>query len=108
LLRFLTSLDSQVDEARRGALPVRRSAFEAMRAEAKGDVRRARRLELLARTSEDLIIPPRFAAYPDCEDAIWHGIQRAMTGALPPKEAVEEAARACAAVVDRAGNVLAR
>jgi len=108
LLRFLTSLDSQKDEARRGALPVRRSAFEAMRAEAKGDVRRARRLELLARTSEDLIIPPRFAAYPDCEDAIWHGIQRAMTGALPPKEAVEEAARACAAVVDRAGNVLAR
>lgn len=108
LLRFLTSLDSQVDEARRGALPVRRSAFEAMRAEAKGDSRKAHRLELLARTSEDLIIPPRFAAYPDCEDAIWHGIQKAITGALPPKEAVEEAARACATVVGRAGSVLAR
>jgi multiple sugar transport system substrate-binding protein len=103
LLRFLTSLDSQVDEARRGALPARRSAFQAMRAEAKNHPRRSRRLELLARTSEDLIIPPRFAAYPDCEDAIWHGIQKAMTGALPPKEAVEEAAQACAAVVDRAG-----
>ena len=106
LLRFLTSVESQKDEARRGALPVRRSAFEAMRAEAKGDVHKAHRLELLARTSEDLIIPPRFAAYPDCEDAIWHGIQKAMTGALPPKEAVEEAARACDAVVDRTGAVV--
>jgi multiple sugar transport system substrate-binding protein len=106
LLRFLTSLDSQVDEARRGALPTRRSAFEAMKAEARGDARRGHRLELLARTSEDLIIPPRFAAYPDCEDAIWRGIQKAMTGALRPREAVEEAARACAAVVDRAGMVM--
>jgi hypothetical protein len=79
-----------------------------MRAEAKGDLRMTRRLDLLSRTSEDLIIPPRFAAYPDCEDAIWHGIQKAMTGALSPKEAVEEAARACAVVVDRAGSVVTR
>lgn len=95
LLRFLTSKESQMDEARRGALPVRRSAFEAMQEEAKGDPRRSHRLRLLARTSEDLIIPPRSAAYPDCEDAIWHGLQKAMTGALPPREAVAEAAEAC-------------
>jgi multiple sugar transport system substrate-binding protein len=108
LLRFLTSPDSQVDEARRGALPVRRSAFDTMRGEAKGDPRKEQRLELLSDTSEDLIVPPRFAAYPDCEDAIWQGLQKAMTGVLPPKAAVEEAARACAAVVDRAGSVLTR
>jgi multiple sugar transport system substrate-binding protein len=102
LLSFLTSVDSQLDEARRGALPVRRSAFEAMREEAKDDPRRSERLSLLARTSEDLIIPPCFAAYPDCEDAIWHGLQKAMTGALAPKAAVHEAARAVAQAVERA------
>ena len=90
-----------MDEAGRGALPVRRSAFAAMREAAKSDPRQARRLDLLAQTSDDLIVPPRFAAYPDCEDAIWHGLQRAMTGVASPREAVEEAARAVAAVVAR-------
>jgi multiple sugar transport system substrate-binding protein len=99
LLRFLTTVESELDEARRGALPVRRRAFEAMRREAEGHLRAAHRLELLARTSEDLIIPPCFARYPACEDAIWRGLQRAMTGVLPPLEAVQEAAAAVAQVV---------
>ena len=106
LLRFFTSLESQVDEAGRGALPVRRSAFAAMRDEAKTDPRKARRLDLLAETSDDLIIPPRFAAYPDCEDAIWHGLQKAMTGALSPRDAVHEAARAVAEVLSRRAQPL--
>ena len=105
LLRFFTSVESQRDEARRGALPVRRSAFEAMRAEATPGSRQAQRLDLLEKTSQDLIIPPRFAAYPDCEDAIWHGLQKALTGALPPREAVEEAAAACLQVVDAKGQL---
>ncbi len=105
LLRFLTSTESQLDEARRGALPVRRSAFDAMRAEAGADARQSRRLQLLAETSEDLIIPPRFAAYPECEEAIWRGVQKAMTGALPPKQAVQEAAGACLRIV-ASSNVL--
>jgi ABC-type glycerol-3-phosphate transport system substrate-binding protein len=99
LLGFLTSTESQLHEARRGALPVRRSAFAAMQKEATGHPRSARRLELLTRTSEDLIIPPCFAAYPACEDAIWHGLQKAMTGALPPEEAVQEAAAAVSRAV---------
>jgi len=99
LLRFLTSVESQLHEARRGAVPVRRSAFAAMQKEAAGHPRSAHRLELLARTSDDLIIPPCFAAYPACEDAIWHGLQKAMTGLLPPKEAVQEAAAAVSRAV---------
>lgn len=106
LLRFLTTVESQLDEARRGALPARRSAFEAMREEAKADPRQTHRLDLLARTSDDLIIPPRFAAYPDCEDAIWHGLQKAMTGVLSPHDAVHEAARAVAEVVSRSAQPL--
>jgi hypothetical protein len=39
-----------------------------------------------------MIIPPRFAAYPQCEDAIWQAIQRAMLGTWSPAEAVRRAA----------------
>ena len=106
LLHFFTSPEAQVDEAGRGALPVRRSAFEAMREGAKANPRKAQRLELLAQTSEELIIPPRFAAYPACEDAIWHGLQKAMTGVLSPRDAVHEAARAVAEIVSRSTQPL--
>ena len=106
LLHFFTSRESQLDEARRGALPVGRSAFEAMREEAKADPRKAQRLDLLAETSDDLIIPPRFAAYPDCEDAIWHGLQKAMTGVLSPRDAIHEAAAAVASVVSQSAQPL--
>ena len=106
LLHFFTSLESQVDEAGRGSLPVRHSAFEAMREEAKADPRQAQRLQLLTQTSEDLIIPPRFATYPACEDAIWHGLQKAMTGLLSPPDAVHEAAGAVADVLSRSAQPL--
>ena len=39
-----------------------------------------------------MIIPPRFAAYPRCEDAIWHSIQHAMTGRVDARSAVRHAA----------------
>lgn len=93
LLRFFTSRAAQVAEARRGAVPVRQSALDAVRREVKGDPAESRRWELLARTmAEALIIPPRFAVYPACEDAIWHSMQKAMTGQLSPVAAVREAA----------------
>ena len=93
LLRFFTSHEAQVGEARRGAVPVRRSALEAVRREVSADAAESRRWELLARTmAEALIIPPRFAAYPACEDAIWRSLQKAVTGVLSPAAAVREAA----------------
>ena len=46
-----------------------------------------------------MIIPPRFAAYPDCEDAIWRAIQEAMEGTTSPAEAVASAARTIAPIV---------
>ena len=39
-----------------------------------------------------MIIPPRFAAYPRCEDAIWQSIQHAMTGEWTAEDAVRRAA----------------
>ena len=100
LLRFLTSSESQLSEARRGAIPCRRSALEQRRREASGDPVEARRWELLAQAEQTMIIPPRFAAYPLCEDAIWHAIQGAMTGRVTPGEAVTRAAAAIQPVID--------
>jgi multiple sugar transport system substrate-binding protein len=100
LLRFFTSPEAQAAEARRGAVPVRQSALDAVRREVSGDAAESRRWDLLARTmAEALIIPPRFAAYPACEDAIWRALQKAMTAELSPPAAVREAAARVAEVV---------
>jgi multiple sugar transport system substrate-binding protein len=100
LLRFFTSLEAQLGEARRGAIPCRVSALAQVRDEAAADAVQARRWQLLAETEKTMIIPPRFAAYPDCEDAIWRAVQRAMEGARTPAEAVREAGAAVERIVE--------
>jgi multiple sugar transport system substrate-binding protein len=99
LLRDLTSTEAQLQEARRGAIPVRASAIGRIRIEAGGDAAEAHRWDLLAETQKAMIMPPRFAAYPECEDALWRAIQRAMTGAVSPEMAVQDGARRVAAIV---------
>ena len=64
-----------------------------MRDEAAANPAEARRWSLLADTERTMIIPPRFAAYPQCEDAIWHAVQRAMEGLGSPSDAVRRAAQ---------------
>jgi multiple sugar transport system substrate-binding protein len=92
LLRFLTSPESQIGEARRGAIPCRSSVLAQVREEAAADAADAQRWHLLAESERTMIIPPRFAAYPDCEDAIWRTVQDAMEGRTTPREAVRRAA----------------
>lgn len=99
LLQDLTSTAAQLEEARRGAIPVRASALAQVRAEAAAEPTEARRWDLLTQTQQAMIIPPRFAAYAACEDALWHAIQRAMEGLVSPRTAVEEGARQIAALV---------
>ena len=93
LLRDLTASAAQLDEARRGAIPVRASALSQIRAEAAADSADAHRWALLTRTQDAMIIPPRFAAYPECEDALWHALQRAMIGEVSAQAAVHDGAR---------------
>jgi multiple sugar transport system substrate-binding protein len=100
LLRYLTSFDAQLGEARRGAIPCRTSALRRVRDEAAGRTEHALRWELLAETERFMIIPPRFASYPLCEDAIWHAVQRAMVGDCSPAEAVRQSAADIRAIVD--------
>jgi hypothetical protein len=52
----------------------------------------ATRWRLLAETEATMIMPPRFASYPRCEDAIWHAVQKAMLGTMTPEQAVTRAA----------------
>ncbi len=92
LLRHLTSFDAQLAEARRGAIPCRESALRKVRDETPAGSAEARRWELLSEAEHTMIIPPRFAAYPRCEDAIWQSIQHAMTGEWTPEAAVKHAA----------------
>ena len=92
LLGHLTSFDAQLGEARRGAIPCRASALAAASAEATSDAAETRRWQLLADTEPVMIIPPRFASYPQCEDALWRSVQRAMIGELTPADAVRLAA----------------
>jgi multiple sugar transport system substrate-binding protein len=99
LLAFLTSFEAQVGEARRGAIPCRSSALAHIRGEAADNAEENRRWELLAEAEQTMIIPPRFAAYPQCEDAIWHAIQSAMEGACPPREALRRASAAIRSIV---------
>jgi multiple sugar transport system substrate-binding protein len=92
LLRYLTSGAAQLSEARLGAIPCRASALAAVRAERTDRPAEARRWELLAESQETMIIPPRFAEYPSCEDAIWRAVQQAMIGRAAGGDALSDAA----------------
>ena len=102
LLAHLTSTSAQLHEARCGAIPVRASALTRVRAEATNNPDEQRRWDLLARTLDVMIMPPRFAAYPACEDVLWRSIQRALEGAVSPRDAVAEGARQIAGLLARA------
>ena len=93
LLDFLTSAQSQLAEARLGAIPSRQSVVRSIRRLVRSDPFEAGRWAMLVDTmANSLIIPPRFARYPECEDAIWRSVQRAMLGGLTPAAAVRAAA----------------
>lgn len=91
LMRYLTSFEAQLGEARAGAIPCRLSALTRIRQEASGDPIEASRWEMLAETEKVMIMPPRFATYPHCEDAIWRSVQQAMIGEVTPEQAIARA-----------------
>jgi multiple sugar transport system substrate-binding protein len=102
LIRHLTSFEAQLGEARRGAIPCRDSALRRVLEEAPEGSAEAARWALLSEAEHTMIIPPRFAAYPRCEDVIWHAIQRAMLEEWTPAEAVRQAASEILPIVNGA------
>jgi multiple sugar transport system substrate-binding protein len=81
LLLHLTAPEQQMVEARNGCVPVRRSVMRNMQSEADA-ANRARLAMLEDVISEHILVPPKFAAYPEVEDVLWHAVQYVMTGQL--------------------------
>lgn len=100
LLLFLTSDESQTHEARLGSVVPSLKAMETVRTEAAPGSREARRLEMLEETMRNcMTIPPKFPAYPPCEDALWASVRSALTGERGAKAALEHASAAIRTIV---------
>lgn len=87
LLLHLTAHDQQLLEARNGCVPVRRSVMQQMQSEADAD-NRARLAMLESVIAEHILIPPKFARYPEVEDVLWRTVQRTMLGELTVNDAL--------------------
>lgn len=81
LLLYLTSVEQQLLEARNGCVPVRRSVMKQMQSE--GDPPDRARLAMLEEViSKHMLIPPKFAKYPEVEEVLWRTVQRVMMNQL--------------------------
>jgi multiple sugar transport system substrate-binding protein len=81
LLLHLTGFDQQMLEARNGCVPVRRSVMRQMQSEADSP-NRARLAMLEKVIAEHILVPPKFARYPEVEDVLWRTVQRVMVSEL--------------------------
>ena len=87
LLIHLTAFEQQMFEARQGCVPVRRSVMQKMKGEA--DAANRARLEMLeAVISEHILIPPKFARYPEVEEVLWRTVQRAILNEITIDDAL--------------------
>lgn len=81
LLMFLTGFERQLSEARNGCIPVRRTVMQKMQNEA--DEANRERLAMLDNVIEEhILIPPKFALYPEVEDVLWRTVRRAIVGQM--------------------------
>jgi multiple sugar transport system substrate-binding protein len=87
LLLFLTDFEQQVLEAHQGCIPVRRTVMTAMQAEAD-DTNRARLAMLDDVIAKHMLVPPKFAQYPEVEAVLWRSVQSAIVGRATVNEAL--------------------
>ncbi|MGH7753284.1 MAG: extracellular solute-binding protein, partial [Gemmatimonadales bacterium] len=99
LLRFLTSEESQLLEARQGSLPTRAAVLARVRDEAQADPMQARRWSLLEETTAVALFPPSHPRYPDMEEALWRALQGAIEGKINVDAALTQAAERITEIV---------
>jgi multiple sugar transport system substrate-binding protein len=98
LLLYLTAAAQQLGEARQGCVPVRRSVMKQMQSEA--DTANRTRLALLEDVIADhILIPPKFARYPEVEEVLWRTVQRAFLGQLEIDDALRHMTQQIKAIV---------
>src|SRR5882672_4871759 len=92
LLLYLTAPEQQLREARQGCVPVRRSVMKQMQGEAD-EANRARLAMLEKVIAEHVLIPPKFARYPEVEEVLWRTVQRAFVGEIEIDDALRHMTR---------------
>jgi ABC-type glycerol-3-phosphate transport system substrate-binding protein len=98
LLLYLTAAEQQLGEARQGCVPVRRSVMKQMQGEA--DAANRARLALLEDVIADhILIPPKFARYPEVEEVLWQTVQRAFLGQMEIDAALRQMTEQISAIV---------
>ena len=107
LLLFLTDCEQQLLEARNGCIPVRRTVMKAMQAE--GDEANRERLRMLDDVIENhILVPPKFAHYPDVETVLWHTVQSAIIGRLTVEDALTSMRKKIEQIVSSSDSKLAK
>jgi multiple sugar transport system substrate-binding protein len=98
LLLYLTAPEQQLREARQGCVPVRRSVMKQMQGEA--DEANRRRLAMLEKViAGHILIPPKFARYPEVEEVLWRTVQRAFLGEIGIDDALHSMTEQISAIV---------
>jgi multiple sugar transport system substrate-binding protein len=87
LLLYLTATEQQLGEARQGCVPVRRSVMKRMQSEAD-EANRARLAMLEKVIAGHILIPPKFARYPEVEEVLWRTVQKAFLGEMEIDDAL--------------------
>jgi multiple sugar transport system substrate-binding protein len=88
LLLHLTASEQQLSEARQGCVPVRRSVMMQMQDEAnQEDHARLTMLEQVI--AGQILIPPKFARYPEVEEVLWRTVQKAFMGEIEIDRALD-------------------
>jgi len=86
-LLFLVGFERQLLEARNGCVPVRRSVMQRMRVEAD-EANRSRLAMLDDVIAKHILIPPKFAAYPEVESVLWRTVRSAIVGRMTVDDAL--------------------
>jgi multiple sugar transport system substrate-binding protein len=101
LLLYLTASEQQLSEARQGCVPVRRSVMKQMQAEA--DEANRERLGMLEKViAEHILIPPKFARYPEVEEVLWRTVQKAFLGEIEIDDALSDMTEQISQIVKHA------
>ncbi len=99
LLKFLTAPEQQMLDAYGGSVPVRASVMRKIQSvSSPRELSRWRILEGVIK--EDIIIPPKFARYPEVEEVLWKTVQSAMIGHLDIDDALSQMTRQIRAIVE--------
>jgi ABC-type glycerol-3-phosphate transport system substrate-binding protein len=104
LLLHLTASEQQLGEARRGCVPVRRSVMKQMQSEAN-QASHARLAMLEKVIADHILIPPKFARYPEVEEVLWRTVQKAFTGEIEIDDALESITEQISEIVQQAVEV---